>query len=284
MGACVPTGSAPPYDAGPAPAATFKPSLNVMSAPFEDTFDRPDASEGTWPGFEGKEPKEPKEARFSDSGAGEAGAEAGSDEAGADGGLAMFVKPEAGPPSNLGADWLPTRSPGEWRIEKGQLCGVMNHNHGIWLNRTLPVNARIEYDAVGFSDDGDLKSEVWGDGKSFARGNSYTDATSYLVIFGGWHNTLHVIARLNEHGDDRKVLPVDKTSDDLRQRPAEKAQIYHFKVERTDGKTIRFFVDNQEVLKWNDAAPLAGQGHDHLGFNEWEARTCFDNVKVTPLP
>ena len=40
---------------GPAPTAvsTFRPSLNVMTAPFEDTFDRPDAGESTpWPAFE----------------------------------------------------------------------------------------------------------------------------------------------------------------------------------------------------------------------------------------
>ena len=31
------------------------------------------------------------------------------------------------------------------------------------------------------------------------------------------------------------------------------------------------------------AQPLAGAGHDHFGFNEWEVKTCYDNVKVTPL-
>ena len=31
------------------------------------------------------------------------------------------------------------------------------------------------------------------------------------------------------------------------------------------------------------AAPLAGVGHDHFGFNDWEAKVCFDNVRVTPL-
>ncbi len=45
----------------------------------------------------------------------------------------------------------------------------------------------------------------------------------------------------------------------------------------------RWSVNNVEYLTWNDPAPLAGQGHDHFGFNEWEARVCFDNVKVTPL-
>lgn len=287
-GACVPTGSAPPYDAGPGPAATFKPSTNIMNAPFEDSFDRPDAAEGTWPAFEGKDAGFATDAGALATGDAGFGKDAG-DDAGEDSGtdaaaLSTFIKPEAGPPSNLGPDWVPSRGATGWRVDRGQLCGIMNHNHGVWLNRTLPVNAKIEYDATAYTDDGDLKSEVWGDGKSFARGTSYTDATSYLFIFGGWKNTLHVIARLNEHGEDRKVLPVDKTSDDLRQRPAEKGQVYHFRVERNDGKTVRFFVDNQEVLKWTDAAPLAGQGHDHLAFNEWEARVCFDNVKVTPLP
>ena len=26
-----------------------------------------------------------------------------------------------------------------------------------------------------------------------------------------------------------------------------------------------------------------GVGHDHFGFNDWEVKVCFDNVKVTPL-
>src|SRR6476646_7943528 len=62
LAACVPTGSAPPYDAGVAPTAAtnFRPSLNVMTAAFEDTFDRPDsgnAAESTpWPAFEAGAP------------------------------------------------------------------------------------------------------------------------------------------------------------------------------------------------------------------------------------
>src|SRR5262245_26536726 len=45
--ACVPTGNAPPYDAGaqPTTVSTFRPSVNVMTAPFEDNFDRPDGGE-----------------------------------------------------------------------------------------------------------------------------------------------------------------------------------------------------------------------------------------------
>src|SRR5690348_10578339 len=56
VSACVPSGSAPPYDAGaqPTAAATIRPSLNVMTAPFEDNFDRADdgGKESAWPAFE----------------------------------------------------------------------------------------------------------------------------------------------------------------------------------------------------------------------------------------
>jgi hypothetical protein len=62
-----------------------------------------------------------------------------------------------------------------------------------------------------------------------------------------------------------------------------KGQVYRFKVERTDGKTVRFSVDGVEYHSFIDAQPLAGAGHDHFGFNEWEVKTCYDNVKVTPL-
>ena len=294
--ACVPTGSAPPYDAGAtttASTAAFKPSLNVMSGAFEDNFDRPDAGESTWAGLDAGAPTPLGPTKD----AGEAGSPAsllGPGDAG-EGGLAMFLKDGGGPDSgregappngadrgNLGPNWVQTKT-SAWKVANGKLCVENAHNHGIWLNRTLPVNARIEFDATPFTEDGDLKAELWGDGVSYATGSSYTNATSYLTILGGWKNTLQVLARLNEHGTDRKEIKIDKDSDDQRQRPVQKGQTYHFKIERTDGKTIRWSVDGVDFFSWNDPSPLAGQGHDHFGFNEWEAKVCFDNVKVTPL-
>lgn len=308
--ACVPTGSAPPYDAGAAPTATatFRPSLNVMTAPFEDNFDRPDSGEGTWPAFEAGAPGASAHDGGGASAAGRAlvardastDASAAATATGGDGGgggdasspLAALLKDkdkDAGPEtpptpdrSNLGPNWIQIRT-NAWRVEGGKLCVQNAHNHPVWLNRTLPVNARIEFDATGYTDDGDLKTEVWGDGASYATGTSYTNATSYIAVLGGWKNSLHVLARLNEHGTDRKEIRVDKDSDDPRQRPAQKGQTYHFKIERNDGKTVRWSVDGVDFVSWNDPAPLAGQGHDHFGFNEWEAKVCFDNVKVTPL-
>jgi len=185
--------------------------------------------------------------------------------------------PEPGP------DWIAT-GPGIWHIEAGRLCGEHAQNHGIWLKRVLPVNARIEFDAVSQSPDGDVKAEYWGDGRSYATALSYTNATSYLTILGGWHNKYQVLARINEHGNDRKEITVDPKSDDPREKPVVPGQRYHFKVERSDGKTVKWWVDGNEMLSYVDPAPLAGVGHDHFGFNDWDVKVCFDNVRVVPLP
>jgi hypothetical protein len=181
----------------------------------------------------------------------------------------------------LGADWNALTP--KWRIEGGRLCVRGARNRGVWLLRPLPDNARIEFDAFAEAPDGDLKAELWGDGRTGATGTSYTNATSYLAILGGWRNTKHVLARLDEHGDDRLELDVDPASDDERSRPVAAGQPYHFRVERADGKTITWSVNGAQYFELADEEPLAGPGHEHLGFNDWDAPVCFDNVRVTPL-
>ena len=267
-----------------------------MTAPFLDTFDRPNSTFG--PSLDASAPSPSSLALTGPDAA--LPVEAGkAPDAKADALIAIpLQKPDAlvGPGVStdaaaaaeelqpLSPDWLVTMpSLRAWRIENGKLCGQNARNHGVWLKRTLPVNARIEYDAVSYSDDGDLKSEVWGDGVSAATSTSYTNATSYLIIFGGWKNKFHVVARINEHGDDRKEIKVDPKSDDPKEKPVIRGQQYHIKVERTDGRTVKYFVDDVEYLTYNDPSPLTGAGHDHFGFNEWQVKVCFDNVKVTPL-
>ncbi|MEZ4222448.1 MAG: hypothetical protein R3B13_16030 [Polyangiaceae bacterium] len=181
----------------------------------------------------------------------------------------------------LGPDWRATS--GVWKIDGGKLCGRSARNHGVWLKRRLPVNARIEFDATSASPEGDLKLEVWGDGRSHATGVSYTNATSYVVIFGGWKNQFHVLARIDEHARDRKEVRLDPAGADLRTRRVEAGRQYRFKIERSDGKTVRWWVDNVEIHSYADPAPLSGEGHEHMGFNDWEVPVCFDNLKVEPL-
>jgi hypothetical protein len=181
----------------------------------------------------------------------------------------------------LGPDWRAT-SP-NWQIRGGQLCGSGAHNHPVWLARRLPTNARIEFEAKTASTDGDIKAELWGDGRSAATGASYTNASSYLTIFGGWKNQFHVLARIDEHAPGRPEIKINAESSDLRARPVRANQAYQFKVERSDGKTLRWSVDDIEMLSFSDPNPLKGRGHDHFGFNDWEVTLCFDNLKITPL-
>lgn len=133
------------------------------------------------------------------------------------------------------------------------------------------------------SEEGDIKAEFWGDGRGAATGISYTNATSYLTIFGGWKNSFHVLARINEHAPDRLQLRVDPDDHDYRAAPVRPNVAYHFKVERTDGRTVRWLVDDLEIHSLADPSPLKGPGHDHFGFNDWDVPLCFDNLVVTPL-
>lgn len=170
-----------------------------------------------------------------------------------------------------------------WRITQGWLCGKGAKNRGVWLARRLPTNVRIEFDAAALSEEGDIKVELFGDGRSGATQVSYVDATGYIAIFGGWTNTFHVLARQNEHGTDRKEIRVDSASDDPLSRPVQVGQSYHFKFERRRGNMITWSVNGAVMLEHTDPLPLVGRGHDHFGFNDWAAPVCFDNLEIEPL-
>jgi hypothetical protein len=185
--------------------------------------------------------------------------------------------PPAGPSSDdferatLGDAWLDT-SGGRWRIENGELVVDHAYNHPLWLKKPIPEDAVIELDCWSNDDAGDLKVEVWGDGKGFATGISYSMATSYLFIFGGWHNQLGVIARLDEHGNDRRWRA------DWR---VEKGRRYHWRIARKGGH-IDWQIDGKPFLSFDDRKPLRGADHRYFGFNDWEAELHFDNLKITP--
>ena len=168
--------------------------------------------------------------------------------------------------------WHPS-GPGA-RVVDGVLEVENLRNHPLWLSLPLPDDLRIEFDAKAFAEDGDIKVEFAGDGKSFARTASYT-ATGYVVIFGGWHNSKSMIAKGDEHGGqlaqraDVKVAP---------------GVPYKFTIERVGG-TISWFLDAapEPFLRFVDASPLAGPGHEYFGFGNWQAPTRFDNLVITPL-
>ncbi len=182
---------------------------------------------------------------------------------------------------SLGSDYAATSA--VWGLEGGRLCARAARNRPVWLRRRLPRNVRVEFDAETAAPDGDIKVELFGDGKSRARSNAYIDATSYLLIYGGWKNRFHVLARLDEHAADRLELRVEPSSSEPRALPVLPNRRYRFRLERLDGETLRWFVDGVALFGFRDPEPLHGEGHEYFAFNDWETPVCFDNLRIEPL-
>jgi hypothetical protein len=175
--------------------------------------------------------------------------------------------------AELGPDWLDTG--GGYRIADGRLNVAGAYNHPLWLRRKLPRDAVVEVDAMSKSPAGDIKLELYGDGESFDPDRGSYVSTGYVLIFGGWGNSLSVICRNNEHDEGRKA--------ERRDRRVEMGKTYHFTITRKGG-LIDWRIDGAPFLSWTDAAPLEGSGHQHLAFNNWEADVWFDNLAIRPAP
>lgn len=170
----------------------------------------------------------------------------------------------------LGTAWHNTGGP--YTLINGELHVQGARNHPLWLRRTLPDDVQIEFDVVSRSPAGDIKWEINGDGLSWAKTLSYT-ATGYVVVLGGWNNTLNIIARMNEHGADRTVGS---------RRPLHINERYRIRVEKRGGE-IKVWANGMLLLERHDPQPLKGRGHDHFAFNNWESSLIFDNLKIKPL-
>jgi hypothetical protein len=176
----------------------------------------------------------------------------------------------------LGEDYLATGD--GYTVTNGALSAKGAHNHPMWLRARLPRDVRIEFDCWSTEKRGDIKVEVFGDGKSYdPDGGAYT-AVGYEVIMGGWFNSKSIIARLNEHGEVGK---------DVFQRADVKVvpnKHYHWRIERVD-KVLTWYVDDmtKPFLTFDDPHPLEGGGHEYFAFNNWETDTWFDNLSITPL-
>lgn len=171
----------------------------------------------------------------------------------------------------IGSDWLTTGT--GVALDRGALHLADLHNHPVWLRQPLPDDVRVEFDAWAQTDEGDIKVELAGDGSSFASSASYT-ATGYVFILGGWNNSLNVIARRDEHGDDRVAVPTDPQLEPDRR--------YHVTITRRGGE-LRYELDGQLIAEMVDDAPLTGLGQQHFAFNNWESATRFDNLVIYAL-
>jgi hypothetical protein len=173
----------------------------------------------------------------------------------------------------VGGDYY--RTGGSYRISTGQLGVEGGYNHPMWLRKKLPRDVSIQFDTWSNSPAGDIKVELFGDGRSHAKNKGQYTSTGYVVVMGGWNNSKSILARGNEHG---------KNLVERKQPRVVKGKHYHWKIVR-QGKKIDWFVDDMTTpfLSFEDSSPLAGPGHHYFGFNNWESDVWFDNLTISAL-
>ncbi len=189
---------------------------------------------------------------------------------------------------------------GLWRVINGELFSPGVKNNPLWLKAKLPQNVAVEFDVRAMSNEGDAKVEIFGDGTDHASG--------YVLIQGGWNNSLSIIARLDEHGQPFGALQAEagrlqrekglaeadlvKTGafrEDTRTRveivpsqPVQPGVSNHWRIERRND-TIVWSLNGREYGRFQDPIPLTGKNHDRFGFSSWESQLFFDNLKIEAL-
>jgi hypothetical protein len=207
---------------------------------------------------------------------------------------------------------------GLWRIVDGQLYSPGVGNNPLWLKARLPPDVRVEFDVRSEGPDGDIKWEMYGDGRNHS--------TGYVFLFGAWRNRESRIVKLDEHAltqDElraqlaavvrpyprqmnlietleapftrwsarRDLERIEKGEYWRRDTPfvvkrgdlkVERGRTYHVAVTKQGGR-IRWEIDEQIALEMTDLAPLSGAGNDRFGFSSWANDTYFDNLSIRSL-
>ena len=160
----------------------------------------------------------------------------------------------------LGDDWFP--SGGDWKIRDGYAYTTGANNAPLFLNVNLPDDVVVEVDIMSETPLVDSKIELMTDGR--------THQSGYVFILGGWDNKLSVIARLDEHGKDRKVRqPTNAVGN----------KSYRWRIEKKGG-ALSWYLDGEPYMTFSDPEPLHGRRNNRLAFGNWQNRIRFDNLKV----
>jgi hypothetical protein len=176
--------------------------------------------------------------------------------------------------NTLGANWFDTI--GRFVLANNSLNIQGGYNHPLWLKKKIPVNVDIEFNAKSMTSDGDIKIELFGDGKSFALNRGAYVATGYVFCQGGWKNKKTFIAKRFEH--DRKLLHTTKAKVNI-------GKYHHWKIvsRKKEGALIlTWFIDGKKILSMKDLSPIYGSKNQWFAFSNWASDTWFDNLKITP--
>lgn len=164
--------------------------------------------------------------------------------------------------AELGPDWV--KSGGQWTLEGGAVSTPGANNAPLFLQVDLPADVVVEVDVFSATKAVDAKIELMTDGR--------THQSGYVFILGGWSNKISVIARLDEHGADRKEKsPTEVTG----------SRWYRWRVEKKGGQ-LTWLLDGQPYMSFSDPAPLEGKGHNRFALNNWQNQLRFDNLRIWP--
>jgi hypothetical protein len=164
--------------------------------------------------------------------------------------------------AELGPDW--TKSGGQWLIDKGAMYTTGANNAPLFLNVDLPADVVVECDVLSETDIVDSKIELMTDGR--------THQSGYIFILGGWQNAISVIARLDEHGTDRK---------ERRPTGVVGKRVYRWRIEKKGGE-LTWYLDGAPYMSFSDPQPLDGPGHNRLAFSNWQNQVRYDNLRIWP--
>ena len=154
---------------------------------------------------------------------------------------------------------LEPRRAGVWHIESGQALRSAARTTTACGSRRPARQRPDRVRRLAESAEGDLKAEYWGDGAVAATGALLHERDELP------HHPRRLeeqVPRARAPQRARRRPQGDRgrpDSDDPREKPVDAGQIYHFKVERKDGKTVKWSVDGNEMLLPGRPEPLVGR-------------------------
>jgi hypothetical protein len=164
--------------------------------------------------------------------------------------------------NELGPDWWP--SGGHWTMDQGTIFTTGANNAPLFLKVELPNDVVVECDVKSETATVDSKIELMTNGRAHASG--------YVFILGGWQNKISAIARLDEHGTDRRERSPTGVSG---------SKSYHWRIEKKGGD-IRWYLDGKLYLSFEDKQPLQGPGNNRLAFSNWQNQVRYDHLRIWP--
>ncbi|MBI3072323.1 MAG: hypothetical protein HYY84_09415 [Deltaproteobacteria bacterium] len=160
---------------------------------------------------------------------------------------------------------------GDWRIEAGAVKTRGARNKCLWGAWELPQDVELEFDARSDFADGDIKFAMFADGENYEGG--------YTLIFGGWKNSVSLIAKGDEHAIQKKLLDQVRYRTDVK---VVQGKVYKYRVVRK-GRVLEWFIDGASFLTFDDPQPILGPGFNRFAFCNWESPLTFDNLRVWAL-